>query len=52
MTQLPIQITKIFQFFLCALVSTHFENSSTTHAQTTCKANVSHLDENIVALWV
>ena len=30
----------------------NFENSSATHAQANCKANVSHLDENIAALWV
>jgi len=43
---------KNFLVFLTCTCAPHFENSSATHAWATCKANVSHLDENIAVLWL
>jgi len=51
-------LTKVNDVIFNVLISltctcpSHFENSSVTHAQATCKANISHLDESIAALWV
>jgi len=51
-SQLPIQITKNGLNFLTCSCSAHLENISATHAWATRKATVSHLDDNIAALWI